>query len=156
MTAPLTSADTTTDETAWMPCDTGAPGRFNSVFGPLLLRLEGAGQARVRMQLEEAHANRSSNLHGGAALAFIDVASISAARAFGLVEPGAAVTLDLSAQFIGAGMIGQPLDAVVELLRETRRLIFLRGLLVQGDRKVASFAVTFRKPTQTKPEGLSA
>jgi len=31
-------------------------------------------------------------------------------------------------------------------LRETRRLIFLRGLVVQGEAVVASFSGTIRKP----------
>jgi len=58
------------------------------------------------------------------------------------------VTLDLSTQFVGAGRVGEPLDAVVELVRETGRLIFLRGLVVQGEGDshiVLSFAGTIRK-----------
>ena len=78
-------------------------------------------------------------------LGFIDVALFAASRMFGLIEAGTAVTLDLSTQFIGVGRMGQPLDAEVELLRETRRLIFMRGLVVQGEVKVAAFAGTIRK-----------
>ena len=85
--------------------------------------------------------------HGGALLAFIDVALFAAARGFGLITAGTAVTLDLSTQFIGGGRIGEPLEAQVELLRETGRLLFLRGLVVQGDDKIASFSGTIRKPT---------
>ena len=41
------------------------------------------------------------------------------------------------------------MEARVELLRETGRLLFLRGLVVQGDAdaKVAAFSGTIRKPT---------
>ena len=49
---------------------------------------------------------------------------------------------------VGAGRVGEPLDAVVELVRETGRLIFLRGLVVQGEGDshiVLSFAGTIRK-----------
>ena len=59
------------------------------------------------------------------------------------------VTVDLQTQFIGAGDAERPLDSVVEVLRETRRLAFLRGLVVQDDDLVASFAGTVRKPTRT-------
>ena len=40
-----------------------------------------------------------------------------------------------------------PLDAEVELLRETRRLVFLRGMVLQGDNRVAAFSATIRKAT---------
>ena len=64
-----------------------------------------------------------------------------------LIEAGTAVTLDLSVQFIGAGKSGVVLEAEVELLRETRRLLFLRGLVVQGADKIAAFSGTIRKST---------
>ena len=61
---------------------------------------------------------------------------------------GPAVTLDLNTHFIGGGRVGEPLEAQVELLRETGRLLFLRGLLVQGETTVAEFSGTIRKPTR--------
>ncbi|MBU0823634.1 MAG: PaaI family thioesterase, partial [Alphaproteobacteria bacterium] len=66
---------------------------------------------------------------------------------------GHSVTLDLSTQFVGAGRVGEPLDAVVELVRETGRLIFLRGLVVQGEGDshiVLSFAGTIRKASKDR------
>jgi acyl-coenzyme A thioesterase PaaI-like protein len=120
--------------------------RYNGqIIGKLLIRQDGPTQARVRMFPEMRHSNIADAVHGGTTLGFIDVALFGAARVFGLVDAGVAVTLDLSVQFIGAGRIDEPLDAVVDLLRETRRLIFLRGLVVQGDEMVASFSGTIRK-----------
>jgi acyl-coenzyme A thioesterase PaaI-like protein len=55
------------------------------------------------------------------------------------------VTLDLSAQFLSPGRLGVPLDATVELLRETKRLAFMRGLVLQGEERVASWSGTLRK-----------
>ena len=55
--------------------------------------------------------------------------------------------MDLSAQFISGGDAGKPLDSVVEVLRETRRLAFLRGLVVQEDQMIASYTATIRKPS---------
>ncbi|MBA3896321.1 MAG: PaaI family thioesterase [Sphingomonadaceae bacterium] len=103
--------------------------------------------ARVRMFPEHRHTNLQNNVHGGVTLAFIDVALFASSRMFGLIEAGTAVTVDLSVQFIGSGTPVQPLDAEVELLRETRRLLFLRGLVTQGSDKVAAFAGTIRKPS---------
>ena len=118
--------------------------RYNGFLGQLLVRREG-DLARVRMFPERVHTNLQDSIHGGTTLGFIDVALFAASRMFGLIEAGTAVTLDLSTQFIGGGRMGEPLDAEVELLRETRRLIFMRGLVVQGDNKVAAFAGTIRK-----------
>ena len=118
--------------------------RYNGFLGPLLVRSEGE-LARVRMMPTRVHTNLQDGIHGGTTLGFIDVALFAASRMFGLIEAGTAVTLDLSTQFIGVGRMGQPLDAEVELLRETRRLIFMRGLVVQGEVKVAAFAGTIRK-----------
>ncbi len=135
------------DHPGWMTWELSDPTRFNSLLGPFLLRMEGE-VARVRMTPRHEHSNLQDDLHGGALLAFIDIALFAASRGFGVVEAGTAVTLDLSVQFMGRGRTGEPLEARVELLRETGRLLFLRGLVVQGGDKVASFSGTIRKPTR--------
>lgn len=121
--------------------------RFNAFLGPLWVRVVD-GIARVRILPEHRHSNFGDNIHGGATLGFIDVALFAASRGLGVLGAGRAVTLDLSAQFIGGGRLGEPLEAHVELLRETGRLLFMRGLVVQGDAHdhlVASFTGTVRK-----------
>jgi hypothetical protein len=43
-------------------------------------------------------------------------------------------------------VVGEPLEARIELLRETGRMLFLRGLIVQDSAgTVASFSGTLRK-----------
>lgn len=135
------------DHPGWMTWALSDATRFNSLFGPFLLRVEGA-VARVRMQPQHVHTNLGGRLHGGALLGFVDIALFAASRGFGVIEAGTAVTLDLSVQFIGAGAVDMPLEAQVELLKETGNLLFLRGLVVQGDgeARVASFSATIRKP----------
>lgn len=124
------------------------PTRFNAFLEPLQVRLEG-DVARVRMLPRHDHSNMRDNVHGGALLGFMDVALFAASRAFGCLQAGGAVTLDLSAQFIGGGTIGEPLEARIELLRETSRMLFLRGLIVQEGRPtIASFTGTLRKSSQ--------
>jgi uncharacterized protein (TIGR00369 family) len=118
--------------------------RYNAFLGPLLVRREGA-IARVRMQVEQRHTNLQDSIHGGTTMGFADVALFAAARIFGLIEAGTAVTLDMGFQFLGTGQAGTPLEAEVELLRETRRLLFMRGLIVQGDARIAAFSGTIRK-----------
>lgn len=122
--------------------------RYNGqVLGKMLVRSEGDGKARLRMFPEHRHSNLGNAVHGGTTLGFIDVAMFGASRMFGLINAGTSVTLDLSVQFIAAGRIGEPMEAEVELLKETGRLLFLRGLVVQGTDKIAGFSGTIRKPT---------
>lgn len=132
------------DNPGWHSWRLKDDSRYNGFLGELLVRREGDA-ARVRMMPDRRHTNLQNAIHGGTTLGFIDVSLFAASRIFGLVEAGSAVTLDLSTQFIGTGTPDLSLDAVVELLRETRRLIFMRGLVVQGDNKVAAFAGTIRK-----------
>jgi uncharacterized protein (TIGR00369 family) len=121
------------------------PTRFNAFIEPLHVRVED-GRARVRMMPRHEHSNMRNDVHGGALLGFMDVALFAAARGLGVMVAGGAVTLDLSAQFIGGGRIGEPLEAHVELLRETGRMLFMRGLIVQeGMPTIASFTGTLRK-----------
>ena len=145
--APTSLLHESPDHPGWMTWALSDPTRFNSFLGPFLLKVEG-GVARVRMTPRHEHSNLQDNLHGGALLGFIDVALFAASRGFGLIEAGTAVTLDLSVQFIGAGRVGDVVEAQVELLRETGRLLFLRGLVVQGAATIAGFSGTIRKPTR--------
>ena len=137
------------DYPGWMTWELNDSTRFNGLFGPFLLKVED-GTARVRMTPRHAHSNLSGKMHGGALLSFVDMAIFAAARGFGLIEAGTAVTLDLSAQFIGRAEVDAAVEARVELLRETGRLLFLRGLVVQpiaeDTETVLSFSATIRKP----------
>lgn len=132
--------------------------RFNGFIEPLSVRREadtfdGRPQARVRMHPTHKHSNLGDNVHGAVTLALIDVGLFAAAHQFGSLNAGFSVTLDLSTQFVGGGRIGEPMDALVELVRETGRLVFLRGMVVQGESDhhiVAAFSGTIRKSAQDK------
>lgn len=132
------------DHPGWMRWELRDPTRFNAFLGPILTRIED-GKALVRMTTERRHSNLADSTHGGALLGFMDAALFAAARTFGVLSAGGAVTLDLSAQFIGTSRIGEPIVAEVELLRETGRMLFMRGLVRQDDAVLASFSGTVRK-----------
>ncbi len=122
------------------------PTRFNSLLGKMIVRVEPDGRVRMRAFPEHQHSNLADKVHGGALLGFIDIALFATSRSAGIIEAGTSVTLDLSTQFIGAADIGQPLDCISEVLRATRRLVFIRGLVEQGDAVIASYSGTIRKP----------
>ena len=143
-------------EDGWISWNLKDKDRFNSFIEPLSVRSErptedGRPRARVRMLPERRHSNLGDNVHGAVTLALVDVGLFAASHQFGSLDAGHSVTLDLSTQFVGAGRVGEPLDAIVELVRETGRLIFLRGLVVQGEGDshiVLTFAGTIRKASR--------
>ncbi len=142
-------AEPDADNPGWLTWQLSDTTRFNGqIMGKMIVRPEGEGRARVRMFPQHRHTNLMGNLHGGTTLSLIDIAMFAGARMFGLIEAGTAVTLDMSVQFIGAGKADIPLDAEVELLKETGRLLFLRGIVVQGDDRVAAYSGTIRKPSK--------
>ena len=134
---------------SWLPND---PSRFNSwMFSQMLVRAEPDGKARLRVFPTHHHTNLANNIHGGTVLALIDIGLFACSRMLGIIEAGTAVTIDLSVQFVGAGKAGLPCDAVTELLKETRRLVFLRGVIEQGEGGlIAAYSGTIRKPTAPK------
>jgi uncharacterized protein (TIGR00369 family) len=140
------------DYPGWHTWELADQTRFNGqAMGRMLARQEilpgGAPAVRLRMFTEQRHSNLLDAVHGGVTLALIDISLFSAVRLLLGGDAGGAVTLDLSTQFIGAGRIGQPLDAVCEVLRETRRLVFLRGTIEQDGHLVAAYQGTVRKPS---------
>ncbi len=117
-----------------------------AVLGELIIRAEGESHCRVRLFPREHHVNVGGHIHGGITLGLIDVSMFAAMYLLCGTSTAGTVTLELQNQFIGAGDPGRPLDAVVEVLRETGRMGFLRGLVVQEDDLVASFTGILRKP----------
>lgn len=140
------------DNPGWLRWRIADATRFNeAVLGKQIVRAEGADTCRMRlMPRDPLHTNSAGRVHGAITLGLIDVSLFAAAYVLRGVDAGRAVTVDLSTQFIGAGDAARPLDSVVEVLRETYRLAFLRGLVVQGDDMVASFTATIRKPSAPK------
>ena len=140
------------DLPGWSSWDLTDDTRFNAqTMGRLLVREDtspgGTPLLRLRMFPERRHSNLLDAVHGGVTLALIDISLFAAIRLLLGGDAGGSVTLDLSTQFIGAGRIGQPLDALCEVLRETRRLVFLRGTIEQDGHLVAAYSGTVRKPT---------
>ena len=128
----------------WFTWDLHDPTRFNGVLGKMIVQAAGPNRGRVRIFPGHGQSNLGDAVHGGVILSLVDVALFAGGHMAGMSDTDA-VTLDLQTAFIAAGRLGVPLDAEVELLRETGRLVFLRGLVVQGTDTVAAFNGTLRK-----------
>lgn len=135
------------DHPGWWSWEPITGDRFNATIGKMLVRAEGPGRATCRMFPDAQHLNLQGMLHGGALLTFLDIAFFAGGRLSGADVLGA-VTLDMNVQFVGRGRIGIPLDAQIELVRETKRIAFLQGKAVQGDEVVAAFSGALRKASR--------
>jgi uncharacterized protein (TIGR00369 family) len=122
------------------------PGAFNrEVIGTLLVREEADGVARTRIFPAAHMGNVHGLIHGGIVTALADATLFAGPGLLTGQDLGASVTVELSVQFIGAGSMDEPLDGLVSVLRETGRMLFLQGKIVQGDNTVAGFSGIIRK-----------
>ncbi|WP_298333713.1 PaaI family thioesterase [uncultured Erythrobacter sp.] len=119
---------------------------FNGVvMGHLITRVDDDGKSRLRMFPDRKHQNLQGIIHGAVTLALIDISMFTTMHMIGSGDAGPSVTLELSTQFVGGGDPGKPLDAVNEIVRETGKLMFIRGQVVQADDVVASHSGIVRK-----------
>jgi len=118
---------------------------FNgAVMGKLITRHEG-DKCRLRMFPERRHENLQGIIHGAVTLGLIDISMFTTMHVVGKGNAGPSVTLELSTQFIGGGDPKRPLDAVTEIMRETGKLVFVRGEVVQDEICVAAYSGIIRK-----------
>ena len=131
------------DPAGWTAFDD--PG-FIAHVGPVWHRDDGAYGFRA----EEKHANLIGVVQGGMLMTFAD-------RALGVAAMAAAdgancVTIQLDMQFVGAGRIGDWIEARPEIVKRTNSLVFLRTDLTRGTDTVAS-ATGIWKILRRRPGG---
>ncbi|MBA3834924.1 MAG: PaaI family thioesterase [Sphingomonas sp.] len=119
-------------------------GSFAGATGKLLFRPDGASRAICRMFPTGTHMNMGGSIHGGAVMSFIDMSLFAGGRCAGMAE-GHYVTLDMTTHFLARGRLGVPLDAHVELVRQTRGFVFLQGVVRQEGEACYSFTGTLKR-----------
>jgi acyl-coenzyme A thioesterase PaaI-like protein len=128
---------------------------FNgAVMGKLITRREETAAGvlcRLRMFPERKHLNLQEVVHGAITQSLIDISLFTCMHVLGTGNAGPSVTLEISTQFIGAGKADEPLDAVTQIMRETGKLVFVRGTVEQTDHTVAAFSGIVRKFTALPP-----
>ncbi|MCL6683319.1 PaaI family thioesterase [Sphingomonas alba] len=148
-----TGAQPDPDHPGWFSWGDFPRSSFASATGRLLFRPAGKGRGEVRMFPTEAHMNMGGSIHGGAVMSFIDMALFAGGRCAGMAE-GHYVTLDLTTHFLARGETGVPLDAQVDLVKQTRSLVFLQGVVVQDGEPCYSFTGTLKKVTRRNGPAL--
>jgi len=129
----------------WQVRPASHEGYFLDLFGTMRLRVESDGKVRIRLDPQRHHRNLNETLHGGFVMAFFDQAMFIGPAALGIKGPIGGITIDTATQFFGSLLVDKPLDAVVEILRETGRMIFMRGVVEQDGVAAVAFSGTIKK-----------
>jgi uncharacterized protein (TIGR00369 family) len=120
-------------------------GSFAAATGKFLFKPDGPGRAATRIFPTDALLNMGGSIHGGAVMSFIDMSLFAGGRCAGM-EEGHYVTLDCSVHFIGRGRSGKPLDAHLQLVKQTRGgHVFLIGTCEQDGESTHSFTGTLKR-----------
>ena len=118
------------DHSGWYSWGDFPRSSFAAATGRLLFKPDGPARAVCRMFPTEAHGNMGGSIHGGAVMSFIDMALFAGGRCAGMAE-GHYVTLDMTTHFLARRKPGSPLDAYVELVKQTRGHAFMQGVVKQ-------------------------
>jgi len=121
---------------------------FSSIVGSIWLKGSGE-ELLVGMLSNERHANENlGTVHGGVLMTFADIAfGCAVAEAINGVH---CATVQLQLQFVASPTIGDFITCRPEVVRRTKVLAFLRGLITADDRVVASADGMFRVFEQTQ------
>ena len=133
------------DNPDWMFRPAEPTGGFIDIFGVMRFRRESDRLVRLRLTAEARHANVMGLVHGGFAMALIDQVLFIAPAAWGMKGAIGGTTISTSTQFMAPLNVGADIDVLVELLRETGRMVFMRGTVEQGEVCGVSFEGTIRK-----------
>lgn len=108
---------------------------YRNHIGPLWSRIDG-DQKRFGMLTDARHANRFGVVHGGLLLSLAD----ESLGITSLIANGGRrqVTIQLTSQFISSAQVGEFVESHTEVLRLTRTMVFVRGLLQVDDRIILS------------------
>jgi uncharacterized protein (TIGR00369 family) len=115
---------------------------YENLIGPFYHKDNGDGTYRSAFISEERHLNAGGALHGGLLMSFADYSLFAIAKE----ELGdQAVTVGFNSEFISAVGAGHRVEAVGEILRSTRSLIFVRGKIIAGEQTIMSFSGVLKK-----------
>jgi len=133
------------DNPGWFVRKPAGLHRFMDFYGTMHAWPIDATRACIRVYPQPVHLNGTGRIHGGFTLGLIDQCLFIGPSAVGIQRVFGGSTIDSSAQFLSPFTADKPLDTIVELMRETYKMIFVRGTIEQDGVMGASFSGTLKK-----------
>jgi acyl-coenzyme A thioesterase PaaI-like protein len=125
----------------WMTWGNGSDP-FETLAGPFFFKVGADGHARAAFQPERKHLNGARSLRGGLLMSFADFCLFGFAHAALEGQPG--VTLTFNSEFVAAGDLDGWVEGEGRVIRRTRSVIFVQGLLSQRARPLLAFSGTIK------------
>ena len=116
---------------------------FEEHAGPVFFRRDEDGAVRCGMRVEEKHLNGGHFIHGGALMTFADYCLFAIAQ--DELHDGPAVTATFNSEFVASVPAGALIECTGEVIRSTRHLIFVRGLMRSNGAPIFSFSGTLKR-----------
>jgi acyl-coenzyme A thioesterase 13 len=116
---------------------------FETLAGPFYMRAQASGGYECAFMPEARHANGMGNIHGGALMTFADFAIF--AHSHDLLSEHPCVTMQFESQFVGGAQVGNLITSAGEIVRTTRTMIFIRGLLSQSSKPVLAYSAILKR-----------
>lgn len=116
---------------------------FETLAGPFYMRARSEGGYECAFMPEVHHANGMGNIHGGALMTFADFALFAHAHDHMNDQP--CVTMQFESQFVGGAVASKMIESHGEIVRATRTMIFMRGLLTQADKPILAYSAILKR-----------
>ena len=116
--------------------------RFEDHTGPFYCKPDDDGVVCGFMP-EARNCNAGGNVHGGAVMTFADYALFMIAGGMDASVHGVTVTCNV--EFVGSAEPGKLLTARGEVIRAGFSMVFVRGIISDGERPVTAFSGTIKK-----------
>ncbi len=116
---------------------------FETLTGPFYMRALPVGGYECAFMPETHHANGMGNIHGGSLMTFADFALFAHAHDSMSAHP--CVTMQFESQFVGGATVGTMIESKGEIVRETRTMIFIRGLISQAGKPVLAYSAILKR-----------
>ena len=111
---------------------------FEELVGPFYTRREMDGSYTTGFRPSERNLNSTGIVHGGAIATFADYSLFMIA--YGAVQGRPSVTATLNTEFLRSAHEATLLQGRGDVLRTTKSLLFVRGLITSEDTPVVSFS----------------
>ena len=105
--------------------------------GGLEFRKIHSTEYQFKAMVQDIHLNPGGITHGGFIMSLMDSGMGTAAHRT-LGPEARAATISLDVKFISASTTGDLLIGTAEVLRKTRSLVFMRGELYGGEKRIAT------------------
>jgi len=115
---------------------------LSEILGPIYGRRE-AGAWIYAWRPDERHLNGRGIVHGGLLMTLAD--HVGGMVAWEAVNRAPMVTVQLNTHFVSGAQTGDLLVGSAQVVRSTRALVFMRGLLQRADQTVLTFDGIWRR-----------